>query len=434
MHRVTKKRGADNSVTASESHSRRLRPSPFEIGSSSKNGASHDIESTGSNSRPSDDVVCTFVDIPALPSRTSRFQSLSASEIKELEKILEFEATNDSWRDDWTGNLAFIDKDVRNPKEKGNEKNPFRQPLIDWALKAHENKKYVINLIRYVLSMSKTPEAAKRILTNVDQSPADLEKAIRLTSYHPIVLQQDGWTTMKSAEPQPPIGGPFLIGDRIRWEHSDAVIIAYVRDPDIGDLWKAISIDRDDHHTFDLEAEEVLDARQKYDRRQQKNQTRKSSRFAGSSEFRVSGLEHGIVLAASYSKGARPGVYWPARVMHASETNISTGKRSSSKQKVDVVFLSPYWSSDDLSRPRRTESLSENVESAISTAPLLQIETIEASEEMIRPYQYESHDTMDLEVLRTSFHFTGLPKALFGRFVNSHRLALALRRVSFSFC
>jgi hypothetical protein len=374
------------------------------------------------------EIISSYVKVAPIPPRGQRFPPLTPVEIQELEKVLEFEATKDSWRDDWAGNLAFVDKEIRNPRERGRDKQPFRQTLLDWCLKAPENIKYVWNIIRYVLKHA--PEPATRILSNVDPTALiSLEQAIRLTSYHPEVLAIDGWSIVKAAESQPPIGGPHLIGDRIRWEQSDAVVVAYVHDPDIGDLWKALSVDRGDPQTFDLEAEELLDSKQKYERRQQRNQSRRSSRFAASSDFRVDGIESGIVLAGSYSKGSRPGVFWPARLMHASEAHVTTGKRSSSKQKVDVVFLAPYWNTDEASRGHRVESLSASDTSAFSSGPLLQIESIEATEDMIRPYHYDGDDVIDLDVLRTSFRFTGLPRAVFGRYVDSHRLALALRKV-----
>jgi hypothetical protein len=377
-----------------------------------------------------DEVVSLFIEIDPLPVRAQRFHLLSTAEIQELERVLELDG-DESWRSDWAGNLAFVDKEIRNPKVRSREKQAFRQTLIEWARNAPENVKYVWNLVRYVLKMKETPEPARRILSNTDSSSlTSLEKAIRLTSYHPIVLQHDGWTTAKSPAPLPPIGGPHLIGNRIRWEHSDSVIIAYVHDPDIGDLWKAMSTDRADNQTFDLEAEELLDAKRKYERRQERAASRRPNKpVAVNSEFRVDGLELGIVLAASYSKGSRPGVFWPARLMHASEAQVSTGKRSSSKQKVDVVFLSPYWSSDDSGRSRRVESLSENDATAFYLAPTLQIETIDATEDMIRPYHSDGDDEIDIDALTTSFRFTGLPKTVFSRFLDSHRLALALRKV-----
>ncbi|GKY98581.1 hypothetical protein MPSEU_000814900 [Mayamaea pseudoterrestris] len=431
------KRGAADISADSEAIPRRGRASKSNInkkvdtiGESALGQAQPSVDAS-----EADEIISQLVDISPLPRQSQSFEILSKAELKELERVLEFEATGESWRDDWTGNLALIDKEIRNPKDKSREKSPFRQTLLEWAYKDPDNAKYILHVIRFVLAKEETPIAVKRILTNVySREPAYLEKQIRLTSYHPQVLRDDGWTTKKSTDSQPPIGGPYLIGDRVRWEHSDGVVIAYVRDPDIGDLWKALSVDRDDLHTFDLEAEEVLDAKQKFERRQQQTyQSRRSTRFAGSSDFCVDGLGLGIVLAASYSKGARPGVYWPARVVHASETNFTAGKRSSSKQKVDVIFLSPYWNADDSTRKNRVESLSENAQSSFDASPLLQIETIDASEEMIRPYNYEGLESIDMDVLRTFFGFTGLPKAVFGRFVNSHRLALALRKYAMNY-
>ena len=392
---------------------------------------------------PPEEVVSQFVELAPLPARLPRVPALSSSEIEELERVLEIDSkkgsdefSGNSWRDDWAGNLAFVDEEVRNPKARS-EKQSFRQPLLDWAHNDSENVHLVWNLCRYVLRMKDTPDAAKKILATADPtSISSIEKSIRRTSYDPTVLQQDGWTTMKATKHEGAIGGSFLIGDRVRWQHADAVIIAYVHDVDIGDMWKALWLDSGGCVSFDLEAEEVLEAKRKWERRQQRQSastgsdalSRRSARFTVSNDFRVAGIEQGIVLAASYSKGARPGVYWPARVMHASEAYGSFGKRSSSKQKVDLVFLAPYWNPEESNfRGRRVESLSECGTSAFHAGPLLHIETVDATEEMIREYPYDGKGGLDIDQIRMSFRFTGLPRAVFSRFLDSHRLALAFR-------
>jgi len=71
--------------------------------------------------------------------------------------------------------------------------------------------------------------------------------------------------------------------------------------------------------------------------------------------------------------------------------------------------------------------LSETGSSFFNSGPLFQIETIDASEEMIREYPYDGEDGLDLVDLQISFRFTGLPRAAFSRYLDSHRLALALR-------
>jgi Histone deacetylase domain len=285
--------------------------------------------------------------------------------------------------------------------------------------------------------MLETPSEAKKILASASPTSAQqLETAIRRTSYDPVVLRQDGWTTTKSEEPIGATGGPFMIGEMIRWQNEDAVVIAYVHDNEIGDLWKGVWIDTQNFITFDMEAEELRGAKQKWERRKNpKMQSteanfRKSSRYAVSEDFSVKGVEHGIVLASSTEKGARPGVFWPARVMHASEASGSStqAKRSSAKQKVEVVFLAPYWSSSEFgSRGRRVEGLSESGDSSFQAGDLFHLELIEAAGEVIKEYPYDPSKGLDLDHLRMSFRFTGLPKGTFQRFLDSHRLALALK-------
>lgn len=392
----------------------------------SKNGGSEGEEGQGPSKR--DEVVSLHVEMEPLPDRCPALPALTRSELRELERVLELGAVGgDGWRDDWMGNLGYADKEVRNPQVKSGIK-PFRQTLLEWAKSTPANTRLVWNLVRHVCQLKGTPEAAKRLLLSCDpESVTSLEKAIRRTTYDPTILRQDGWTTAKSAEKEGATGGPFLIGDIIQWENAEAVVIAYVHDHDIGDLWKAIwtGDDHDDHLvTFDLEAEELFEAKRKQERRQQRLSAAASDSASGrassrqtvvKAEFRVAGIETGIVLATSYSKGARPGVYWPARIMNASEVAGTLGKRASSRQKLDVVFLAPYWNSQEQSfrSGRRVESLSESGASVFSAGPLFQIETVEATGEMIIEYPYEGKEGLDVPTLQTTFRFTGYVLSVF---------------------
>jgi len=396
-------------------------------------------------------------------------EPLSEAEQAQLETALEFDET-DQWRDDWSGNLAYADKEIANPFVTRNSSNnnsrslvsntsstasqqSFQQPLLLWAQNIPAARTLLANLLRHVYNLPETPTAAKRLLGMADprQVPSMLS-AIRRTCYDSTVLQQDGWTTVQSAAPVGATGGPFLIGDRVRWEGSDATVIAHVHDAEIGDLWKAVWMEDQDNNNnadenyyeaFDLEAEELLEAKRKWERRQKSTNTsstggasgsdsrRSSARTTVDSEFTVKGVQNGIVLATSYSKGARPGVYWPARVLHASEaTHVSQGKRSTStsKQKVELVFLAPYWDASELpARSRRVNSLSESGQSVFSSGPLLQWEAVEATDDIIKEYPYDGKAGLDIPQLRMAFRFTGLPKAAFPRFLDSNRLAISLK-------
>ena len=105
------------------------------------------------------------------------------------------------------------------------------------------------------------------------------------------------------------------------------------------------------------------------------------------------------------------------------------------KQKVDVVFLAPYWNGQKGALGgRRPEAYSDSVarhgQSIFTSGPLFQVESIDVSEETIHEFTYNSDSGLDMDELRTSFKFSGLPKAAFSRFVHSHRLGLALKTFS----
>jgi len=164
---------------------------------------------TGTNGQKGEDltereeVVSLYVELEPIPGRTPRISPLEQSEVEELEAVLEFGDSGDAdsnsgWRDDWAGNLAFVDMEIRNPQVKSG-KQSYRQTMLEWAKNNSKNTRLVWNLIRYVCQMKETPVAAKRLLLSCDPTsvPA-IEKAVRRTSYDPTVLQQDGWTTSKS--------------------------------------------------------------------------------------------------------------------------------------------------------------------------------------------------------------------------------------------
>lgn len=390
----------------------------------------------------SEDPLQVLSSLEPLPSTAPRVTKLTKAEREELEAIFEFKTTDDNWKEDWAGNLALSEKDILNPSVKSSQKKSFRQPLLLWVVNsttgnvAATNLRLLRNLLRHVCTMDKVPVSVKKLLgstvNDTRLSADEIILNIRRASYDPQILKEDGWTVEKSADKVGATGGPYCIGDQIRADGGDAVVIGYVHDPDIGDLWKALWTD--DMISFDLEAEELLEARKKWERRYNSNgrdsaaadKARRSTRISVSSDFTVKGIEYGVVLASSYSKGARPGVYWPARIMHASEAD-SQGRRSSSKQKVDLIFLAPYWSADGEGRVRKFGSLSELGQERFEGNPLLMLETIDATDEMIKEYPYSTGSGLSIAQLQMSFRFTGLPKSAFGRYLNAHRLAMGLR-------
>jgi hypothetical protein len=215
-------------------------------------------------------------------------------------------------------------------------------------------------------------------------------------------------------------------------------VIAFVHDADIGDLWKAIWVE--DLATFDLEQEELEESRKKYERKKAASTEKKKKQMIHKTlknDFQVAGIEHGIVLATSYARGARHGVFWPARVLHASELVGITGRRSKNKKKVDVVFLAPYWNGDQAlatSGARRKEPFSGAIAthggSIFSSSPMFEVESIDADASCIQSYPYDAGLGLDIDSLRSTFKFMGLPKAAFSRFLDSQRIALGFKTYS----
>jgi hypothetical protein len=308
-----------------------------------------------------------------------------------------------------------------------------------------------------------TPEMAKKILAHSINRPAldwiertdYIVNGVARISYDPDVLVQDGWTLKKSSSPQGASGGAFLIGRKIIWEKYDAVIIAFVHDDELGDLWKAMWIA--DQDTFDLEADEMWDALKKWENKQAKKRIRTANastkgdgekakekqasrghlRYKTFADFSVDGVEHGIVLAASSNSNARKGVMWPARVMHVSELDRgsssakecsnSNNRRGAAKRNLAVIFLAPYWNGQQLKKVKG--SYTDVPTSVYSTGPLFEVETVEPTTQIIKKYPYDDNtDTLSIDKVRTEFKFLGLPKAAFPRYLDAHRVAAALQR------
>jgi hypothetical protein len=399
-------------------------------------------------------------------------------DMAELELALQigirFEQTSEnSWREDWSGNLQLIYKEIvvntdriaLNPQVK-----PIKMIFSEWVselAKGSDNLRVISLLFAFVYHMKGTPDMAKKIMAYAVQRSAKSANerlqfaldAVRRISHDPTVLMQDGWTTIKAQHTDGPSGGAFLIGERIIWQKYEAVVIAFVRDDDIGDLWKAMWFE--DLDTFDLEADEVQEGMRKWlskDARKKAkslnssrdmpllggtaNRARSrltskpptSIRFAESSKFTVAGIEQGIILAASFNPKAHLGVFWPARVMHISEIRAHglnpASRRSSSKNEIYIVFLAPYWNGEYSFRSKSTfGAASSNAKESFSTGPLFEVEAIEASATTIQPYPYGGANSSSLSIdkLRSSFKFLGLPGSAFDRFLDSHRLAACLK-------
>jgi len=374
-------------------------------------------------------------------------KSLDTSERIRLERLFEFDTRDngETWSDDWFGVLALASSvEVENPDLRDGERSNKRS-LIEWVglnTKSSDDKvipnnslKLISHVLRHVYNYKKVPKQAKLILANIDmKNPKNIDEAINRISNDPIVLQQDGWTTAKASEPEGAFGRAYRIGEKIWWQGYLGVVIAFTIDNDYGDLWKGMWVE--DCVTFDLEAPELEDSRKKYERR--KAVSLKMMKETPKVDFNVDGIEHGIILATTFANGSKHGVFWPARVMYASELDGVKYKRNRNKKQVDVVFLAPYWNSDrtmmNNGGGRRVEALSDPVgghgEAIFSSGPLFEVQNIDANDESIQRYPYDAESGLDIDSLRSSFKLMGLPKDAFSRFLDSQRLALGFKTYS----
>ena len=398
-----------------------------------------------SNAAPSSVIhpsIAEIIKLEEIPTSVEHLECLSLRDMAELESSLQIGDTysyndDDGWKPDWGGNLLLYEKNVIVNKgylaSQPNAK-PVHVKYCDWvASQASYNKLRGLELLlRFVFNMKDTPAAAKKILAHALHRPAESAEqrlqfiidATQRVSYDPAVLQQDGWTTEKVDSPEK--GEAFHIGRRIMWQRHEAIIVAYTPDETYGGLWKGVYTE--DLETFDLEPGELQSGIKKWDNKQKqllKQKTTRatppmgSTRFAATKNFTVDGIEHGIVLAVPTARAAQ-GVLWPARVRHVVEgTSIATGKRTSAKNIIQVVFLAPFWNGQVLGN-----KASDASKDPYSLGPLFEFDNIEINEYTVQKYPFEK---VSVENVQGSFRFLGLPNAVFARYLDSHRLAVALK-------
>jgi len=379
-----------------------------------------------------------------IPDKLPELPRLNSSEFAELERELQI-TFEDGWKEDWHSNLLLFDKEVVVNKEE--IKNTPRIKELRCAFSELEEEEQCFRniclLLFHVYHLVDTPPMAKRVLAHsfirnsansYEERLQNIFDAIRRVSYDPVVLHQNGWIVLKAPVPENPAGGSHLIGRKIIWDKFEAVIVAFVKDEHLGDLWKARWME--DDVTFDLEAEEVLQAIKKYQKKQAKLQAVVSSKAAAGGRSALStgfgknglpGAEHGIILAMSGAQGARHGVLWPARIMHPGEAEGMglIGRKTTKKSMVHVYFIAPYWNGNAARPKKGPASLSGCDEEFFSSGDLFSIELVDANSETMRPYP---HKNTDIRLLRGSFSFFGLPNAAFPRYVDAHRLAAALKQ------
>lgn len=385
------------------------------------------------NENIKDEIVSDYVTLDEIPENPKPLAPLSKNELAALKLALL--GSDDTWPSEWDGSSNLLTIQVPNPLlENKSGKNGLEQSLFEWANEEPQTIVFAHALLRHLYNQDSTPSTAKRMIAHIhDQSLRnsgyDMEPLVKRLLLDPAVLREDGWTTKQSAEPVGATGGPVHIGQKVFWEKYEGVVIAYIHDSDIGDLWKAMWLDGNE--TFDLEAEELQRAKKAWGRKfKLKEQPLPSARFASAAKFTVEGIEYGIIMAKSYDSRARHSLFWPARVMHVSEysPSQSQSRRSSNKQKLQVIFLAPYWNGLDsnISNLALADILSQGT-SAFSSGPLFEIETIDVSEDTIQHYPYQGENGLNIDEFQALFKYTGLPKNAYPRFLDSHRLALALK-------
>ena len=132
---------------ATKNDPKRSKPSPQD---ENAGGSGSPSPPAPTSFKSAEEAINYFVERTSLPANPPVLDPLSQKEVEELEKAFDFEGRGEGWRDDWSGNLAYADEDILNPKSVGGKGQTFRQPLVDWAPIGRDQCRLLHNLIRYV--------------------------------------------------------------------------------------------------------------------------------------------------------------------------------------------------------------------------------------------------------------------------------------------
>ncbi|GMI01708.1 hypothetical protein TrLO_g11128 [Triparma laevis f. longispina] len=366
---------------------------------------------------------------------------------------LEFREGKFDWPEDWSGNLTLFFKDIQINSSNGGDDNHI--VTRGFAEHYQDHWRVLIKFFALVIKLEDMPAEAIRILTyaaardseTTAQKYGFMVEAVQMTLFDKKVLQEDNWQTTPSVLQQDTVdeggnvvrgmdhGGTHFIGRSVYWVGSEAIVVAFVRDDEIGDLWKVKWVNEID--TCDLEHSELVKGLKSWDRhlaRKQKTTgvgagwkhgeshytNKKSKTRHGDPEYSVPGIERGLVMARSSHASARPDILWPARVMHHNELKlVLNNKRGRLKENgthsVELVFLCPYWGQAPGTSVQKTGW-------QYPMASIFETENVEANKNSIQVY--DDMKEINVAELRSSFALTGLAKNLFKYYVDAHRISL----------
>lgn len=150
----------------------------------------------------------------------------------------------------------------------------------------------LIKFFALVIKLEDMPTEAIRILTyaaardsqTTAQKYGFMVESVQMTLFDKKVLQEDNWQTTPSVLQQDTVdeggnvvrgmdhGGTHFIGRSVYWVGSEAIVVAFVRDDEIGDLWKVKWVNEID--TCDLEHSELVKGLKAWDRHLARKQVR----------------------------------------------------------------------------------------------------------------------------------------------------------------
>ncbi|GMH96980.1 hypothetical protein TrVE_jg4547 [Triparma verrucosa] len=388
--------------------------------------------------------LTTLPKIPVLPQSERDFIARCLQ--------LEYREGQFDWPEDWSGNLTLFFKEITVKAHDSDQ-----TITVGFAEHYQDHWRVLIKFFALVIKLEDMPAEAIRILTyaaaresmTTTQKYGFMVEAVQMTLFDKKVLQEDNWQTKPTKLPQETVdeggnvvrgmdhGGTHFIGRSVYWVGSEAIVVAFVRDDEIGDLWKVKWVNEID--TCDLEHSELIKGLKAWDRHLARKakvnggggsskshadtggyQSKKSKVRYGDPEYIVPGIDKGIVLARSSHTGARPDVLWPARVMHHNETKLlQQSKRGRPKENgthsCELVFFCPYWG-------QSPGTSAQKAGWSYPIASIFETENVEANKTCIQAYG--DLKEIDIAELRSSFALTGLAKSTFKYYVDAHRLAL----------
>ncbi|GMI14694.1 hypothetical protein TrVE_jg1572 [Triparma verrucosa] len=210
--------------------------------------------------------LTTLPKIPVLPQSERDFIARCLQ--------LEYREGQFDWPEDWSGNLTLFFKEITVKAHDSDQ-----TIIVSFAEHYQDHWRVLVKFFALVIKLEDMPAEAIRILTyaavresmTTTQKYGFMVEAVQMTLFDKKVLQEDSWQT-KPTKLTVDEGGNVVrvwnktdyIGRSVYWVRSEATVIAFITDEEIGDLWKVKWVNW--NSSCDLDRGELIEGLKAWDK------------------------------------------------------------------------------------------------------------------------------------------------------------------------